>query len=278
MHATYASGLLNFMVFCDMKEIPEAERVPASHILLLSFVSTLAAAYSGSAISNYLYGVRAWHILHGVPWKIEQMEMDTMLKAAEKLTPPSSKRKKRQPYTVNFILAIRQHLDLQKPLNASIFACLSTCFFATGRVGEFTVPKLDGFNPKAHVSKAGVSYDQSRDGQQVTVFRIPRTKVAPQGEDVCWAKQDGLVDPDAALAHHLEVNTPPDHAHLFAYRYKTGHRPLTKSKFISELAKAARTAGLEPLQGHGIRHWLHTRIPPARRTFRRHEGKRAVVQ
>ena len=253
MHATYASGLLNFMVFCDMKEIPEAERAPASHILLLSFVSTLAAAYSGSAISNYLYGVRAWHILHGVPWKIEQMEMDTMLKAAEKLTPPSSKRKKRRPYTVDFILAIRQHLDLQKPLDASVFACLSTCFFATGRVGEFTVPKLDGFNPEAHVSKAGVSYDQSRDGQQVTVLRIPRTKVAPQGEDVCWAKQDGLVDPDAALAHHLEVNTPPDHAHLFAYRYKTGHRPLTKSKFISELAKAARAAGLEPLQGHGIR-------------------------
>ena len=251
-HATYASGLLNFMVFCDMRGVPEAERAPASHVLLLSFVSTLAAAYSGSAISNYLYGVRAWHILHGIPWRIERIEMDTMLKAAEKMTPPSSRRKKRRPYTIDFILAIRQRLDLQKPLDASIFACLSTCFFATGRVGEFTVPKLDGFNPEAHVSKAGVSYDQSRDGQRVTVLRIPRTKVVPQGEDVCWAKQDGLVDPDAALAHHLEVNTPPDDAHLFAYRHKSGHRPLTKSKFISELAKAARAAGLEPLQGHGI--------------------------
>ena len=252
-HATYTSGLLNFMVFCDMRGVPETERAPASHVLLLSFVSALAAAYSGSAISNYLYGVRAWHILHGVPWRIERMEMDTMLKAAEKMTPPSSRRKKRRPYTIDFILAIRQCLDLQKPLDASVFACLSTCFFATGRVGEFTVPKLDRFNPEAHVSKAGVSYDQSRDGQRVTVLHIPRTKMVPQGEDVCWAKQDGLVDPDAALAHHLEVNAPPDDAHLFAYRHKSGHRPLTKSKFISELAKAARAAGLEPLQGHGIR-------------------------
>ena len=252
-HTTYASGLLNFMVFCDMKEIPEVERAPAGHILLLSFILTLAAAYLGLAISNYLYGVRAWHILHGVLWKIERMEMDTMLKAAEKLTPPSSKCKKRRPYTVDFILAIRQHLDLQKPLDASVFACLSTCFFATGRVSEFTVPKLDGFNPEAHVPKVGVSYDQSRDGQQVTVLHIPRTKVAPQGEDVCWAKQDGLVDPDAALVHHIEINAPPDDAHLFAYRYNTGHRPLTKSKFISELAKATHAAGLEPLQGHGIR-------------------------
>jgi len=55
------------------------------------------------------------------------------------------------------------------------------------------------------------------------------------------------------LAHHFETNTPLDNAHLFAYRYKTGHWPLTKSKFIAELAKAARAAGLDPLQGHGIR-------------------------
>ena len=179
--------------------------------------------------------------------------MDTMLKAAEKLTPPSSRRKKRRPYTLDFILAIWQHLDLQKSLNASVFACLSTCFFATRHVGKFTVPKLDGFNSEVHISKPRLSYDQSRDGQKVTVLHIPCTKIAHQGEDVCWAKQDGPIDPDAALAHHFEINTPPDNAHLFAYRYKTGHRPLTKSKFIAELTKAARAAGLDPLQGHSIR-------------------------
>jgi len=53
--------------------------------------------------------------------------------------------------------------------------------------------------------------------------------------------------------NHLEVNNPPDNTHLFTYHYKTGHQPLTKSKFISELVKAAQAASLEPLQGHGIR-------------------------
>ena len=72
------------MVFFDMRGVPEAERAPASRVLLLSFVSTLAAAYSGSAVSNYLYGVQAWHILHGVLWRIERIEMHTVLKAAEK--------------------------------------------------------------------------------------------------------------------------------------------------------------------------------------------------
>jgi hypothetical protein len=105
-HTSYASGLLNFIVFCDKKNIPEEDRAPASHILLLSFMSTLAAASSGSAISNYLYGIRAWHILHGIPWRLEKLEMDTILKAPEKLTPPSSRRKKQRPYTINFMLAI----------------------------------------------------------------------------------------------------------------------------------------------------------------------------
>ena len=120
-------------------------------------------------------------------------------------------------------------------------------------MGEFTVPKLDGFIPETHVSKSRLSYDQSREGLKVTVLHIPHTKVSHRGEDVCWAKQEGLTDPDAALAHHFKINNPPNDVHLFAYRHKAGHWPLTKSKLIAELAKAARAVGLEPLQGHGIR-------------------------
>ena len=221
-HATYSSGLLHFMVFCDKKNMPERDRAPANHMLLLSFVPTLAGAYSGSAISNYLYGVRAWHILHRVPWRVEKAEMDAMLKAAEKVTPASSKRKKRRPYTIEFILAIRQHPDLSKPLDVSVFACLTTCFFGTGRVGEFTVPRLDGFNPEIHISRERIAYDQTHEGQKVTVLHVPCTKTSQQGEDLCWARQEGLVDPEAALYRHLEVNDLPSQGHLFTYRHKNG--------------------------------------------------------
>jgi len=159
-HTTYASGLLNYMVFCDKKNIPEKDRAPVSQLLLMSFVSTLAAAYSGATISNYVHGIRAWHILHGVPWRMEKMETDALLKATEKLTPPSSKCKKRCPYTINFMLAIWRNLDLNTPLGASVFACLTTCFFATGHVGEFMIQHLDIFNPNKHVSRARVHLDQ----------------------------------------------------------------------------------------------------------------------
>ncbi|KIJ94560.1 hypothetical protein K443DRAFT_11998 [Laccaria amethystina LaAM-08-1] len=181
-HTTYALGLLNYMVFCDKKSIAEKDRAPVSQLLLMSFISTPAAAYSGAAISNYVHGIRAWHILHGLPWKIDKMEMDALLKAIEKLTPPSSKRKKRHPYTIDFMLAIRCNLDLNTPLGASVFACLTTCFLATGHVGEFTVQRPDDFNPNKHVSRARVRLDQDRGGQQVTVLHIPHTKTSPQGE------------------------------------------------------------------------------------------------
>ena len=127
-------------------------------------------------------------------------------------------------------------------MGASVFACLTICFFATGCVREFTVQRLDSFNPNIHISHARVSFDQNREGHKVTVLHIPHTKVSQQGEDICWARQDGPIDPDIELAHHLEINNPTQEGHLFAYQRKNGHRPLTKSQFLAELAKAARSA------------------------------------
>lgn len=150
---SYGSGLLVYYVFCDMKQVPEASRAPASQLLLSGFMSNLAASYTGKTISSYLYGVRAWHILHGVPWHLEKAEMDTILHAAEKLTPPSSKRKPRQPYTPDFIAALRRHLDLNNSLDAAVFACLTCCFYASACLGEFTVRKLDGFDPARSVTR-----------------------------------------------------------------------------------------------------------------------------
>ena len=160
-HTTYASSLLNFMVFCDHKNIPEENRALASQLLIMSFVSTLAATYSGSAISNYIYGVQAWHLLHSVLWKINKPELEMLLKVAEKLTPSSSRRKKQCPYMIDFMLAIWNNMDLSALLGASVFVCLATCFFATGWVGEFTIQRLDSFNPEFHVSRTRLSYDQN---------------------------------------------------------------------------------------------------------------------
>lgn len=250
---SYGSGLLAFHVFCDMKLIPDPERAPVSPVALSAFIAAMAGSYSGKTIANYLYGVRAWHILHGVPWKLNEPEIEALLKAAEKLTPPSSKRKKRRPYTIDFIAALRVHLDLNEPLDAAVYGCLTTTFYGAARVCEFTVRTLESFNPTTHVKPSDVTITQDRNGLEVTNFHLPRTKSSLNGEDVFWAQQNGVTDPKAALDNHTRVNQPPHNGHLFAYRWKNSHRPLTKTKFLLRLSQAAKSANLDPLQGHGIR-------------------------
>lgn len=250
---TYASGLLVWHCFCDFKAIPEIQRAPASNLLIQSFLSTLAGAYAGGTIANYLYGVRAWHLIHGVKWEVNETEMDLLLKAAERTAPPSSTRKKRRPYTPAYIEALRTHLDLNNPLDAACFACLTTTFYSAARLGEFTVRTLKSFDVTKHVQRHHVSTDRDRNGNTVTSFALPWTKTAPQGETVAWARQDGLTDPEAAYAHHVQINDPPINGPLFAYRHGSSHKPLTKSKFLSRLKQAAEKAALDPLQGHGIR-------------------------
>ena len=86
------------------------------------------------------------------------------------------------------------------------------------------------------------------------MLHLPSTKTAgAEMEDVYWASQQGETDPTAALQNHLQVNQPTEGSHLFAYQAKHARRPLTKAKFLERVGAAARAAGLEPLQGHGIR-------------------------
>ncbi|KIJ90262.1 hypothetical protein K443DRAFT_116846, partial [Laccaria amethystina LaAM-08-1] len=235
--AAYGSGLLNFHVYCDQKDIPEDQRAPASPLLISAFVSSLAGAYSGSTIDNYVYGIRAWHVLHGVRWQMDTAELEALLRAAEKTAPPASKKKKR----------------LDKPRDAAVYSCLTTTFYAAARLGEFTVPNLGAFNGAVHVKPSDVRIELDRNGLRSTVFHIPKTKTSPNGEDVSWSRQSGDTDPEAALAHHLALNKPPEDAHLFSYLKNSRYRPLTKTEFIRMVAAAARRAGLEPRQGHGIR-------------------------
>ena len=251
---SYGAGLLMWHCFCDEKGVPEEGRAPATQALVSSFVAHLAAAYSGRTITGYVNGVRAWHILHGCQWVLEMKEMDTMMRAADKLTPTASKRKKRRPYTIEFMSALHAHLDLDKPLDAAVFACLVTCFYASARLGEFTARTLNSFNPNTHITPQHLSYDQDHNGLKVTVLHLPRTKAAGnEGEDVYWAAQEGVTDPTKALAQHLRVNQPTSAAHLFAYKAANTRRTLTKAKFLDRVGEAVRAAGLEPLQGHGIR-------------------------
>jgi hypothetical protein len=78
-HESYGSGLLVYHVYCDSRLIPEPERAPASSTLISAFIAFAAGSYSGKTIANYIFGVRAWHILHGLEWSLDDMQIDAQL-------------------------------------------------------------------------------------------------------------------------------------------------------------------------------------------------------
>ncbi|KAF9020132.1 hypothetical protein BDZ89DRAFT_1138892 [Hymenopellis radicata] len=189
---------------------------------------------------------------------MNKAELDTLIRGAERLQPPESKRKKRQPYTVEYIEEILKDLDLNIPLDAACASCLTTTFYAVGRLGEFTIPTLKSFRPGAHVTLSNRRRGSDRNGFQTVIFHIPSTKSDPaNGEDLYWAQQIGSTDPEDLFNNHLRVNGLLPNSHLFAYRHVQGEketlRPMTKPAFIARIHKAAKNRGLKTLQGHGIR-------------------------
>ena len=230
MHAVCGSGLLMWHCFCDNKDISDPQRALATQPLVSAFIAHMATAYSRRTISNYLNGVQVWHILHSIPWA--QEEMDAILCTTKKLTPVAMRRKRQLPYTPAFITSVRQHLDLDDPLNAVIFTCLTTCFYALARLGKFTIQTISSFNLNKQITTQCLSYNQDWNGLQVMVLHLPTIKVTGnEGKDVYWATQNVATNPTAALQNHLRINQLSEATHLLMYHTKnTPCCPLTKPK------------------------------------------------
>ncbi|KAJ7369216.1 hypothetical protein DFH08DRAFT_675767, partial [Mycena albidolilacea] len=169
---TYGSGLLFYHCYCDARKIPEPQRAPASSDLIAACAASAAGNYAGGTVENYVAGrkywkiswggfpdVRAWHIIHGVPWVPNKAEFDAIIRGAIALQPPSASRKKRQPYTEEIIAAILAQLNPDVPLDAATGSCLKTGFYSRARVGEITVKTLQSFDPTVHVKPSDVRYE-----------------------------------------------------------------------------------------------------------------------
>lgn len=158
-------------------------------------------------------------------------ELKAVLDGAVAAAPESSKRPKWLPFTPAYLAIIREHLDLNSLLDAAIFACLTTTFYAIARLGEFTVNAIKEFDLKKHITRSGISKTADHNGLPVTKFHLPSTKCSPnEGEDAYWAMQEGPSDPSAALENHLRINPANSDAHLFAWKHAKGLRPLSKKE------------------------------------------------
>ncbi|TFK58593.1 hypothetical protein BDN72DRAFT_781868 [Pluteus cervinus] len=252
---SYAPGLRCYHQFCDAKDVAEIARAPASHTLIVEFVGSIIGFFAPSTIKGYYYSVDAWHRLHILPFPNAERELNLLLKAANVFAPPSSKKPKRAPITVQNIEAIHSLLNHSDPFDAAFYACLVTCFWSVSRLGEFTVERKDvTFDPKKHISINNLRDETDRNGNEVQILHLPSTKTERvNGEDVQWAQQSGVTDPVSALKHHLRINKPSSKEHLFSYTDKGLRVILSKKKFTDTLSKLTKKLNIFQVYGHSLR-------------------------
>ena len=77
-------------------------------------------------IRNSVYGIRAWHIIHGLPWNTKTIKVEALLTAGKKMAPKELRKKEKTPWTPDYLAQICKALNTKDPKDAAIQACLTT--------------------------------------------------------------------------------------------------------------------------------------------------------
>ena len=136
--SNYGAGLLRFTQFCDSHNISEADRCPASEVLISAFIASYAGLRSSDCINGWLSGIKWWHTFQGAEWNGGCM-LTTVKKGVAKLVPTSSQRDKREPVTLERMHCLLHGLDLSNAKDAAIYAASSVAFHGICRFANDNV-------------------------------------------------------------------------------------------------------------------------------------------
>jgi hypothetical protein len=254
--SNYGAGLLRFTQFCDTSNVSEADRCPASEILISAFIASYAGLRSSDCINGWLSGIKWWHTFQGAKWYGGEM-LTTVKKGVAKLVPDSSRREKKQPVTLEHMHCLLHSLDLSNAKDAAVYAASSVAFHGICRSCELCVPSRSLFNPARHVSKStSILYGTTVNGVEHASFDIPWSKTTgTKGATISITDIDDPTTPVPALKHHQRANANvPMDAPLFAFETSDGGwAPLTKKNWLARCNEVWVAAGFEPLQLHAFR-------------------------
>lgn len=132
---------------------------------------------------------------------MDDAQLKAALTGASTLTPASSKCPKWAPITIQLLNQLLGELKPKDPPDASIHGAITTIFYTTSHAGKFTVPTLNAFDPKIHITLANISEKIDKNGYKVTAYQLP--KCTTNSEEVSCATQDGPANPKENLNNHL---------------------------------------------------------------------------
>ena len=98
----YGNGMAHFHAFCNAQNISYDCRLPASKFLLCAFAVASAGICSRAPTCNDISGIRAWHIIHDVPYH-SSVHLNYVIKGIENLAPDSSKHHPCLPITLQML-------------------------------------------------------------------------------------------------------------------------------------------------------------------------------
>jgi putative Mn2+ efflux pump MntP len=135
-------------------KLSEMQRFPILHTQLLAFLAPAAGSYAGSTLSTFVLALKAYCAIHSLVWLGVDAELFRICDGAKVV--PGHKRQKREPYTLDILLALKAKLAIEMPLDAAIWACMTSAFWGVARLGELTVPTLSAFNAEKHVKPSDI--------------------------------------------------------------------------------------------------------------------------
>ncbi|KAG0692901.1 hypothetical protein DFH29DRAFT_447661 [Suillus ampliporus] len=196
------------MQFCDSINVPEDQHMPASEALLAQFVAAFAGITASKTLNNWMAGLQFWHIVNGTPWHASAMVHHTR-RGFSKMVPPSSRRAKRPPVTIEALSILFDNLSFSDPFDCAVGAVAFTAFWCCCRLGELVIPSPNLFDRLKHVSRSNlplVVFDLPNDSH-TSALRILWTKTTKEeGATISITARPHRTCPLAALEQHTLIN------------------------------------------------------------------------
>jgi len=253
---TYAAGILRFNEFCDLWNVDEEARMPASPALLAAFVGQVRGRYAGGTVRSWLAGIRAWHIMHQAQWHGDHEWVQNARVSANKEGTPF-KRPLRAPVSMEHLHVLHGALNLSDPFHAAVWAVATTTFFGCRRLGETTVKNATAFNPLHHVTRATTpTFRALTNGSSSASIRIPWTKTTKHdGALIIITSRSDIFCPVAALRNHLSINcNAPPTTSFFGFRdANNSWSHMFWDLFLVYVTKIWFEASMDHISGHSFR-------------------------
>ncbi|KIK75143.1 hypothetical protein PAXRUDRAFT_173671, partial [Paxillus rubicundulus Ve08.2h10] len=176
---------------------------------------------------HWLAGLHFWHVINHAKWNTDNM-LHHVHCSITKMVPPSSKRAKCPPVTLEALIILSKGLDNSSPFDSATWAaaCIAfwSCCWLTHPNSPLPIVSANFFSPQKHVSHSVLPLSNrfltNEDLTRFCSFHIPWTKTTKElGADISITSRSHTTCPFIAIHAHLTVNSDlPSSAALLTYK------------------------------------------------------------